>query len=259
MPVEYNEIVMNRNAKNVIFVLVFVIAYTAFVLKVHTSVSDSSDIIVGTTFFFTLFIGYFITRQNDRYSSISDQLTSNDGWFSYLYRITGLVPRVQNEVRKIVHDHYAKIIESGNVAYHIMNPSDTLTRMTKALGSITEKESGNPAAGAAWGFLFEVISDLQVTRKKILNLYGEKLVAFQWAVIYILAVLLVVSFNFVPSSGILVDVLKVCFGTAVFISLLLLKQLDDLQLFGNNAGMNSARDVLRIIEEKDAKELGKKK
>ncbi len=70
--------------------------------------------------------------------------------------------------------------------------------MTKALASITDIENeGAPAIGGAWGFLFEVISDLQVTRKKILNLYSEKLVPFQWAVIYILAFLLVVSFNFV--------------------------------------------------------------
>ena len=249
---------MNHNTKNIVLVLTFIIIYTFFVLKVNVSITDSSDIIVGTTFFFALFIGYFITRQNDRYSSISDQLTSNDGWFSYLYRITGLVPRIQTEVRDIIRDHYTKIIKSGNVAYHIMNPSNTLTRMTKSLGSITEDENGNPAAGAAWGFLFEVISDLQVTRKKILNLYGEKLVAFQWAVIYILAALLVVSFNFVPSSDLFVDALKVCFGTAVFISILLLQQLDQLKLFGDKAGMDSARDVLRIIDEKDAEELGKK-
>ena len=106
--------------------------------------------------------------------------------------------------------------------------------------------------------MFEVISDLQLTRKKILNLYSEKLVMFQWSVIYILAVLLIVSFNFVPSSSPLIDFLKVCFGTAVFISIILLKQLDNLTLFGDTAGMNSVEDILRIINEKDSIELQEK-
>lgn len=250
---------MKNTTRNLLVeVFLFVIVYSFFVIKVQFSVTDYSDIIVGTTFFFTLFIGYFIGRQNDRYSDISDQLTSTDGWLSYLYRITGLVPRIQGEVKEIVRNHYTKIVESGNLAYHVMHPSNTLTNLTKALGSITEDESGNPAAGTAWGFLFEVISDLQITRKKILNLYGEKLVPFQWAVIYILAILLVVSFNFVPASLWLISVLKIFFGTSVFISILLLHQLDNLTLFGDAAGMDSANDVLRIVDEKDAAELAKK-
>lgn len=241
----------NHMRSSIFWIGVFVVAYSVFVTQVHIVVTDYSDIIVGTTFFFTLFIGYFITRQNDRYSEIADQLTSNDGYFSYLYRITGIVPRVQAEVREIVSDHYRKIIESGDLAYHVTHPSNTLTRMTSALGSVTEEEN-SPAADAAWGFLFEVISDLQVTRKKILNLYGEKLVPFQWAIVYILALLLIVSFNLVPSGTVFMDVLKVCFGTAVFLSVVLLHQLDNLTLFGDAVGMDSAHDVLGIIEEKDA-------
>ncbi|MGD0328100.1 MAG: hypothetical protein ABSB00_00070 [Minisyncoccia bacterium] len=251
---------MKHNIWSGIFwIAVFVVLYSIFVTEVQITVTDYSDIIVGTTFFFTLFIGYFITRQNDRYSEIADQLTSNDGLFSYLYRITGLVPRIQAQVRDIVKEHYKKIVDSGDLAYHVTHPSNTLTRMTAALGSITEDEMNNPAAGAAWGFLFEVISDLQITRKKILNLYGEKLVSFQWAIIYILALSLVVSLNFVPSGSTLVIILKVCFGTAVFLSIVLLRQLDNLTLFGNTVGMDSVHDVLGIVEERDATKIAANK
>ena len=245
---------------SIIAVLVFIIIYSVFVSQVHLSFSDYSDIIVGTTFFFTLFIGYFITRQNDRYSQISDQLTTNDGYFSYLYRVTSMVPRVQGEIREVVRNHYEKIIQSGNLAYHVQNPSNSITLLMKSLASVTADELGAVAAAeGAWQFLFEVISDLQLTRKKILNLYSEKLVSFQWAIIYILALLLIIAFNFVPSSSSLVDVLKVCFGTAVFLSIVLLRQLDNLTLFGDTAGMKSVEDVMAIVTEKDAVELAKKK
>ena len=141
---------MSKTTKgSLLLVLTFVIVYSIFVTKIHITFVGYSDIIVGTTFFFTLFIGYFITRQNDRYSSISDQLTSNDGYFSYLYRITSLVPRIQNDVRTIIYDHYTKIVDSKNLAYHIKNPSNTLTKMTAILASITEEENNNPAVGSA--------------------------------------------------------------------------------------------------------------
>ena len=250
---------MSSNTKNYLATLIFIIVYSIFVFKANFTVSDYSDIIVGTTFFFTLFIGFFITRQNDRYSEINDQLTTTDGYYSYLYRVTGLVPRIQKEVKKIVSDHYMKIRENHDPAYHVTHPSDTITKMTETLGSITEEEAGStPAAGSAWQFLFEVISDLQLSRKKILNLYGEKLVPFQWAITYILGTLLVISFDFVPGQILLVNILKIFFGTSVFISIVLLKQLDNLTLFGDEAGMSSVEDTFRIVEEKDAAELAKK-
>ena len=246
----------SSKAKNYTLTIIFIIIYSLFVFNVNFTIESYSDIIVGTTFFFTLFIGFFITRQNDRYSSINDQLTSTDGYYSYLYRVTGLVPRIQKEAREIIRDHYTKIKESNNPAYHVMNPSNTITRMTNALGSVTEEELNKPAAGTAWQFLFEVISDLQLLRKKTLNLYEETLVPFQWAIVYILGILLVVSFDFVPASFMLVNILKIFFGTAVFISIILLRQLDDLTLFGDSAGMRSVEDTFRIIDEKDAIELG---
>ena len=64
---------MSSNTKNYLATLIFIIVYSIFVFKANFTVSDYSDIIVGTTFFFTLFIGFFITRQNDRYSEINDQ------------------------------------------------------------------------------------------------------------------------------------------------------------------------------------------
>jgi hypothetical protein len=247
---------MKNNMKFSLFwAVLFIILYSVFVAKVHVVVADYSDIIIGTTFFFTLFIGYFITQQNDRYSEIADQLTTNDGYFSYFYRITSFVPRVQTEVRDIVQSHYKKIVESGDLAYHVTHPSNTITKLTATLGSVTEEELASPVAEAAWPFLFEVISDVQLTRKKILNLYGEKLVIFQWSIVYILALLLVVSFNLVPSDTIFVSILKICFGTAVLFSVILLHKLDNLTLFGDTVGMDSVHDVLRIVEEKDAAQL----
>lgn len=238
-----------------ISIVIFVVLYGLFVTQVNIAVESYSDIIVGTTFFFTLFIGYFITRQNDRYCAISDQLSSTDGFYSYLYRVSSLVPRVHTQVHDIVSSHYNKILETKNVAYHVKNPSDTITKLTAVFSSVSASETESPAAGAAWGYLFEVLASLQVMRKKILILYDEKLVAFQWSIVYILGALLIISFDFLPSTGLFLDVLKVCFGTAVFISLLLLKQLDDLTLFGDTAGMNSVRDVLSVLGEKDKEAL----
>lgn len=246
---------VSHKKKHYSSLLIYIILYSVFVMTVRMEVENQSDIIVGTTFFFTLFIGYFITRQNDRYNAIVDQLTTTDGYLSYLYRVTGSVPRIQKELKKIMKEHYGLVVKFDDPSYHVKHASMTISRITASLSSITKKEIARPVAGAAWGFCFEVVSGLQSTGKKILNLFAEKLVVFQWSVVYILGLILVISFNFVHSGLWYIDLLKIAFGTSVYISILLLKQLDDLTLFGGTAGMSSVRDVLRIIDEKDAKEL----
>ena len=68
---------------------------------------------------------------------------------------------------------------------------------------------------------------------------------------------MVVSFNFIPNHTLIVNILKIFFGVAVLFVILLLKQLDDLSIFGKDFNKETANDMLRIIDEKDAEELNK--
>lgn len=248
---------MHKRSRTAFFaVIVFVIVYSAFVFEVQLSVPDYSDIIVATTFFFTLFIGFFISRQNDRYSGITDIIAERDGIYSFLYRVYGLVPRVQNNLREIIRNHYQKILDSDDWAYNEFHASNTITRVTNEMGGLTAKETDSIDGHSYYDGIWDAIKELQQNRKKIIASYNERLAGFQWAIIYILGVLLAISFDFVPGSSLLVQVLKILFGTAVFISIILLKELDDLTLFGEHAGRESADDIFRIIGEKDAQELG---
>lgn len=119
----------------ILSLLIFLICYSAYVFIFSFNIDNYSDIIVATTFFFTLFSGFFITRQNDRYSKIADEISNTDGLFSLLYRVSGAVPKVQERVRKALRDHYQKILDSGDWAYHILNPSTTITQIFNAYNS----------------------------------------------------------------------------------------------------------------------------
>lgn len=233
----------------------FLIIYSFYVTSFHLNIDSYSDIIVAVTFFFTLFSGFFITRQNDRYTTIVDEISNNDGLFSLLYRISGVVPRVQDQVREAVRDHYKKILDSNNWAYHVLNPSDTITRIFKAFSEVNEEEREKLSQfGDAYGGAF---SSLQISRKKIIMIYNEKLLPLQWSIIIILAIMMIASFNFIPTDSLLINVLKIFFGLSVLLVVLLLKQLNDLTLFGKDFSKNTANDIFRILDEKDAEELGK--
>jgi len=241
----------------VISLLIFLVVYSAYVFLFNFNVDNYSDIIVATTFFFTLFSGFFITRQNDRYAAIADEISSTDGLFSLLYRISSAVPSVQKKVREALRDHYQKILDSNNWAYHVLNPSNTITRVFNAYCEAEGDDADKlDRFGDGFGGAF---ASLQVSRKKMVMLHDERLLPLQWALVWILALLVIISFNFIPNHTPIINILKVVFGLAVLFVVLLLKQLDGLSIFGKDFNKRTANDILRIIDEKDAAELKKVK
>ena len=249
---------MKVNKFLIVSLVIFLVVYSWYVFYFNLDIEDYSDIIVAVTFFFTLFSGFFITRQNDRYTSIAEEISNTDGDFSLLYRIAGVVPAAQDKIREALRKHYQKILETNNWAYHILNPSTTITKVFDAYREVNDKNDDNAeklshfsdASGGAF-------DDVQQSRKKMIMLYQQKLLPLQWAIVYILAILMVVSFNFIPNHTLIVNILKIFFGIAVLFVIILLKQLDDLTIFGKNFNKQTANDMLRIIEEKDLKETEK--
>ncbi len=247
---------MKVNSFLVISLIIFLIVYSLYVFYFNLNIDNYSDIVVAVTFFFTLFSGFFITRQNDRYTSIAEEISNTDGDFSLLYRIAGVVPWAQDKIRDALRHHYTKILETNNWAYHILNPSTTIKKIFDAYSQVNDKNDDDAeklshfsdASGQAF-------ADVQVSRKKMIMLYQQKLLPLQWALIYILGILMVVSFNFIPNHSIIVDLLKIFFGVAVLFVILLLKQLDDLSIFGKDFNKQTANDMLRIIDEKDLEEI----
>lgn len=239
----------------VISIFIFLAGYSAYVFFINLNIDNYSDIVVAATFFFTLFSGFFITRQNDRYTAIANEISNTDGLFSLLYRVAGAVPSAQDKVREALRDHYQKILDSNNWAYHILNPSTTITRIFNAYNSATGDDADNLGKfGNAFGDAFV---NIQVSRKRMITLYDEKLLPLHWAIIFILGALMVISLNFIPNHTFVINVLKIIFGVAVLLVVLLLKQLNELSIFGRDFNKQTADDILRIIDEKDATEIKK--
>lgn len=248
--------------KSYIFLIIgFVIIYSVFIfgLKLNVTIDIVAQLIVASVFFFALFSSFFITRQNNRYNQINDIIAERDGLYSYLYRVFSMIPRVQNEVREIIRQHYTKILNSNNWAYNEFHSSSTITKITKSMSNLTAEERAQIAGSSPFDGIWQQICQLQQNRKKIIATYQQRLVVFQWILIYIFAGLVIASFNFLQTSLFWVNILKIIFGTSVFLVVLLIKQLDNLSIFGKDFSRIIAQDVLRIIDEADMREIENKK
>ncbi len=92
------------------------------------------------------------------------------------------------------------------------------------------------------------LEQLQVVRKRMINLHLERIPSFQWLLIIILAIILLLTVSSIPSTmDLTAAVLKSAFGTSVVIVLILLYEFDHLQFFESSIGERSAKDVLDIL------------
>ncbi|PIS17482.1 MAG: hypothetical protein COT59_00485 [Candidatus Nealsonbacteria bacterium CG09_land_8_20_14_0_10_42_14] len=126
------------------------------------------------------------------------------------------------------------------------------------MGSVTDDEASLVKNNNLFDGIWGAIQALQANRKSIIAAYQQRLILFQWILIYIFAGLTIISFHFLQTDLFWVNILKIIFGTSVFLIVLLIKQLDNLSIFGKEFSRNIARDVLRILEEADIKEIGQK-
>ena len=80
-------------------------------------------------------------------------------------------------------------------------------------------------------------------------LRDERIPKFQWALIYLLTLILILTVSIIPSQALLLgSVIKSAFIMSVLVVTILLRQLDKLQLFSGKIGENSAKDVIDIIK-----------
>src|SRR3989344_8256669 len=81
-----------------------------------------------TTFVFSMFAGFFITRQSNRYTKIREIISSFDGKLSGCYRAAvNISPKVHEDIGSILKAHYEKVVETKRWDYHLANRSNTIS------------------------------------------------------------------------------------------------------------------------------------
>ncbi len=238
-----------RYIQAILFLLFLVLVYVYYNFNFGAPNTDKIFITI-TTFFFSIFTGFFISRQGSRYTKIRDIISNFDGKMSGTYRVSGNLSKTfQEKVGVIIRDHYKKILESQAWDYHFTHKSSTITDIHNLL----EEEVGNNGVESlrnqAIGRILTNMGDCQTLRKNMIMTFQERIPSFQWFLICFFVVILLSAVTVIPSSGFLLgSVLKSAFAISILSVVVILYNLDNLHLFEKFIGENSARDVVEIIE-----------
>lgn len=240
---------MKNASQYFVFLLLIVLSYIYYHVDFGASSTDKVFITI-TTFFFSIFTGFFITRQGTRYTKIREIISTYDGKMSGIFRVAGnLSPKVQETVGVIISDHYKKILETKSWDYHFTHKSTTITSMHNVLEQEIGETKIESLRNQSLGRILTNLGDCQVLRKNMVMLYQEKIPAFQWGLIFLFVLILLATISVIPSMGFFLgSVLKAAFAVSIITVVMILKHLDDLHLFEKFIGENSAKDVLDTIE-----------
>ncbi len=239
----------NKSIQILIILLFFILSFIYFTVDFGAKNTDKVFITI-VTFFFSIFTGFFITRQGTRYSKIREIIGTFDGKMSGIYRVAGNISAsIQGKIGVTIKNHYEKIIESKSWDYHFTHKSSTITDvhdiLEQEIGGAKQESLRNQSIGR----ILANLGDCQVLRKSMVMAYQERVGNFQWSLIFVFMVILLATVTVIPSQMFLFgSILKAAFAVSIISVAIILYNLDNLSLYEKFIGENSARDVMEIIK-----------
>jgi len=231
-----------------IIVVLPVLSYLYFTI----AIADPVDrvFLSISTFLYSIFTGFFISRQASRFNKVRETVTKFDGIMSNIYRTSGHISAtLQTEIGAVITAHYEKIFASNKWNYHFENKSTTLKSIHGLLDEHIDEKKVTKLSNQSIGAIVKGLGAAQDIRKSMLALSKERVPFEQWILILFFVAMLIGTVSTMSSVGLLwPSVLKAAFVISVLSVMFILHRLNNLAFTEDLMGAESAQDVLDIID-----------
>jgi len=203
-----------------------------------------------STFLYSIFTGFFVSRQASRFNKVRETVTRYDGLMSNIYRTSGHISsRLQQEIGDVITAHYEKIFSSKRWNYHFTKKSTTLSSIHDLLEEHVKEDDVTKLSNQSIGAIVKSLGAAQDVRKSMLALSRERVPFEQWVLILFFVAMLIGTVSTMASVGMLwPSVLKAAFVMSVLSVMFILYRLNNLAFTEDLMGAESAQDVLDIIK-----------
>lgn len=203
-----------------------------------------------STFLFSIFAGFFISRQASRFNRVRESVTAFDGKLSSVYRASGHVSEaLQKAVGKVITKRYQKLLSGSDWHTPFTEKSTTLRDIHALLEKHVVEDEVTKLSNQALGGMVKGLANCQDLRKQMIALYEERIPKEQWVMILFIVSMLVTTVSALPSTGeLFVSILKAAFVVSVFSVMFILYKLNNLSYTERLMGEHSAEDVLNLIK-----------
>lgn len=229
----------------------FILLALVYFIFVFDQIGSYEIFLTVASFLFAIFTGFFISRQEKRYTTIRDLIAQYDGGMTSIFRESQHISkRLSHRIHDIVETHYQTMLKKKTWDWHFTHKSITVSSIHQAIQEEIGKKRLNNLQFLSLQQVLNELTIVQTVRKHMIAMHQERIPMFQWLLIYVLALLMLCTLSTLPLSQqpILDAIFKGFFATAVIFVMLLLRDLDNLNLYEELVGEASANDVLEIME-----------
>lgn len=221
-------------------VMYYFVQFGAEVDKVFLSIS---------TFLFSIFTGFFISRQASRFNRVRETVTKFDGLLSGIYRSGKHINKeFEAGAGEIIIAHYDKVFQTGKWNIHFLEKSSTLKSLHELLERSVEEDKVTKLSNQSLGAVVKALASCQDVRKQMVALYKERVPFDQWVLIFFFSGILIGTVSTMNSVGLLFpSILKAAFVVSILSVLFILYRLNNLVYTERIMGEESAKDVVGII------------
>jgi len=234
-------------------VTIFLVSFLGFFSIPEAGLPNLDRVYVEmAVFLFAIVSSFVIARQNTRYRQIMREIARFDGGMTAIYReLYYFGSEAQDRFAEIARKHYEPVIANHEWDYNICHPCNTLQQTYHLLENLSDQKNFDANDGTSLANIKKQLAEMQKCRKNIVLLHAERIPRFQWFVVVFLSFILLMTISSIGSYGQYIEsIIKASFATAIITTIVMMRRLDDLQLFESFLGEHSAEDVMSVINEK---------
>ncbi len=229
----------------------FILLAIVYFIFAFDQIGSYEIFLTVASFLFAIFTGFFISRQEKRYTTIRDLIAQYDGAMTSIFRESRHISkRFTHQIHDIIEAHYQTMLNKKTWDWHFTHKSETVSSIHRVIHDEIGKKRLSNLQFLSLQQILNELTIVQTVRKHMIAMKQERIPIFQWLLIYVLAILMLCTLSILPLSEvpILDAIFKGIFATAVIFVMLLLRDLDNLNLYEEIVGEASASDVLEIME-----------
>ena len=210
-------------ANYIFFASLFIFTTLLFLLPVGFISSDLGNAILTiSTFLFGIMAGFYIVITTTDYNSVKSILASETAALISLYQNVLIYDKQSAEKLSLLIDEYVR----NTLNYEIINYVRNTHRQFQNIQSAVRDLPIHDNLSSVYESIRNDMSNFIIARQQLTVLGAKTLSIFQWVVIFVLALIPLVSLYGLRTGEIFFDIVTVIVSVAVALILVLIRDLD---------------------------------
>ncbi len=234
------------NTKIIYFTsLVIFILLLFFIPRAFIASELGNTILTISTFLFGIIAGFYIVVTTTDYNSIKNILASETAsWIELYHHVSIYDSKLAKKLSELIDEYIRRAFD-----YEIIDYARGTAKEFDDIEKIIRGLSFQETKSVAYENIQDAMEEIIATRQQLIVLGARTLSAFQWVVLFSLALLVISSLYGLRTGALFFDIVTVLISSSIVLVLLLIRDLDLYIWNEKTFGYDIFENVLKAVGE----------